>query len=148
MIRLLLAAILILPLAIGCTPAPATDTPSPEQAQGEPAAEEVSLPDLQATYNEAKAAYEEDNANAEGFVSAAMDYGMAVMYAPILPPATKYPLSLAIFKEVLEVDPEEANATDASETIIEIYGSMGRDVPEGSVEDFPLNLPEMASKEG
>lgn len=105
---------------------------------------DASLEDLQETYDEAKAAYEADEAESEGYIASAVEYGLAVMNSPLLPPRTKYPLSLAVLKEVLVVDPENDQAAKASEMIVDIYGSMGREVPEGTVEDFPLNLPDSA----
>lgn len=109
-----------------------------EVVQGTPEISDANLEDLQEAYNEAKAAYEADEAESEGYIASAVEYGMAVMYSDLLPPRTKYPLSLAVFKEVLVVDPENGEAAEASQTIVDIYGSMGREVPEGSVEDFPI----------
>ena len=64
----------------------------------------------------------------------------SIIYGAFLAVTVLWALSLAVFKEVLVVDPENGEATDASKMIVEIYGSMGREVPEGAVEDFPLDI--------
>ena len=154
MIRFPIAALIAMFVCSACTVTKTETTvneepeqPESAQTQVEPA-DDTNLEELQAAYNEAKTAYEADNAQSEHFITTAVEYGTAIMMAPQLAPRTKYPLSLAVFKEVLAIDPENKEATEASQTIVEIYGSMGREVPEGSVEDFPLDLSGSASSQG
>ena len=147
MIRFLILIGLAGILCAGCSVTKEETVALPAQeadvdAQEEPAAEGPDLKKLQTVYSDAKAAFESDEAQLDSYLTAAIEFGNAVMMAPELAPRTKYPHSLAVFKEVLALDPENEEAQTASQTIIDIYGSMGREVPEGTVEDFPLNLDE------
>lgn len=48
-----------------------------------------------------------------------------------LAPRVKYPNALKFYREVLKVDPKNKEAKVSSDTIVQIYKSMGRPVPGG-----------------
>ncbi len=52
------------------------------------------------------------------------------MLDPDLPPREKYPKSLAMFRDALEIDPNNALAKQSIQLIEDIYTSMGRPVPD------------------
>lgn len=53
-----------------------------------------------------------------------------VMLDPDLGPKEKYPKSLGMFRDALEVDPNNALAKESIKLIEDIYKSMGRPVPD------------------
>lgn len=53
-----------------------------------------------------------------------------IMLDPTLAPREKYPKSLGMFRDALEIDPNNALAKDSIKLIEDIYASMGRPVPE------------------
>jgi hypothetical protein len=53
-----------------------------------------------------------------------------IMLDPTLAPREKYPKSLGMFRDALEIDPNNALAKDGIKLIEDIYTSMGRPVPE------------------
>lgn len=53
-----------------------------------------------------------------------------VMLDPALAPREKYPQALKMFRESLEIDPNNALAKDSIKLIEDIYTSMGRPLPE------------------
>jgi hypothetical protein len=52
------------------------------------------------------------------------------MYSSPLPPGQKYPKALAMYREVLKLDPNHAEARDATKMIEDIYASLGKPVPQ------------------
>jgi tetratricopeptide (TPR) repeat protein len=52
------------------------------------------------------------------------------MLDPAVPPREKYPQALKMFREALQLDPNNALAKDGIKLIEDIYKSMGRPVPE------------------
>ena len=53
-----------------------------------------------------------------------------VMLDPALPPREKYPKALAMFRNALKIDPDNALAKDGVNLIEDVYRSMGRPVPQ------------------
>lgn len=53
-----------------------------------------------------------------------------VMLDPALPPREKYPTALAMFRDALKIDPDNALAKDGVTLIEDVYKSMGRPVPQ------------------
>jgi hypothetical protein len=53
-----------------------------------------------------------------------------VMLDPAIPPREKYPQALTMFREALQLDPDNTLAKDSIKLIEDIYKSMGRPVPE------------------
>ncbi len=52
------------------------------------------------------------------------------MLDPALAPREKYPQALVMFRDALQIDPNNALAKDSITLIEDIYTSMGRPVPE------------------
>jgi len=52
------------------------------------------------------------------------------MLDPALPPREKYPKALAMFRNALKIDPDNALAKDGVNLIEDVYRSMGRPVPQ------------------
>jgi tetratricopeptide (TPR) repeat protein len=103
-------------LAAGCgeteAPAPQTDGPAPYASKADSGKPDRDLGALE-----------------EKMEEATVEYGTAVMLAPELTPKEKYPKALRLFREVLKLDPDNAQAKKSAETIEAIYKSMGRPVP-------------------
>jgi hypothetical protein len=53
-----------------------------------------------------------------------------IMLDPALAPREKYPQALVMFRDALQIDPNNALAKDSIKLIEDIYKSMGRPVPE------------------
>jgi tetratricopeptide (TPR) repeat protein len=70
-----------------------------------------------------------DAALKQSLVLGHLKYANFFMYNDSLPPKVKYPGALKQYRAVLKVDPTNENAKQSSEMIINIYHSMGREVP-------------------
>lgn len=53
-----------------------------------------------------------------------------IMLDPALPPREKYPQALVMFRDALQIDPNNTLAKDSIKIIEDIYKGMGRPVPE------------------
>ena len=53
-----------------------------------------------------------------------------IMLDPVLAPKDKYPKALAMFRNALKIDPDNALSKNSIKLIEDIYKSMGRPVPE------------------
>ena len=87
---------------------------------------------FQAAYTTAKKALvakPKDKTVRAKFVAAADRYATAMMVESTLPPRLRYPGALRIYREVLKVDPKNAEARNNSKMIVDVYKSMGRPVP-------------------
>ncbi len=72
----------------------------------------------------------DDEALKQSQISANMKYAHFLMMNDTLPPRVKYPKALKHYRIVLKLDPNNKNAQDNANQIIEIYKMMGREVPE------------------
>lgn len=63
-------------------------------------------------------------------IAATLREAEAFMYGPDLEPRAKYPRALALYRKVIALDPANELAKESAETIVTIYESMGRSVPE------------------
>lgn len=72
----------------------------------------------------------EDEALKLSLISAHMKYAWYFMDNDTIPPRVKYPNALKHYRAVLKLDPNNKNAQDNANQIIEIYKMMGREVPE------------------
>jgi tetratricopeptide (TPR) repeat protein len=90
------------------------------------------LASLEEAYNKASDAFKKDQADSvkKAYIEATVKLATATMNAPELSPKEKYPKALKLYRLALQFDPENAEAKESSETIVEIYKSMGRPVPE------------------
>ena len=70
-----------------------------------------------------------DPALKQSRVQAHMKYATFFMYNDSLPPKVKYPTALKHYREVLKLDPSNADAKEQAQMIVDIYKSMGREVP-------------------
>ena len=70
-----------------------------------------------------------DEALKQSRISAHMKYAHFLMMNDTLPPRVKYPKALKHYRVVLQLDPNNKNAQDNANQIIEIYKMMGREVP-------------------
>lgn len=95
-------------------------------------AERLALANAKTKYTKAKAAYAKKPKDAKlkkGYIDAAVAYGTTTMNSGALTPREKYPIALAVYREVLKLDPKNKEALNNSKMIEEIYKSMGRPVP-------------------
>jgi tetratricopeptide (TPR) repeat protein len=70
-----------------------------------------------------------DVALKQSLVSAHLKYAAFFMYNDTLSPKEKYPSALKQYREVLKIDPTNADAKQNADLIINIYHQMGREVP-------------------
>jgi tetratricopeptide (TPR) repeat protein len=88
---------------------------------------------LQEEYEAAKAAYDlqpDDAGLRDQYVAATVIYGHESMMSPDLEARVKYRQALRLYREALELDPDNEVAKAESAMIVEIYEQMGRPVPE------------------
>lgn len=81
------------------------------------------------TAKKALTAKPKDKKARSAFVMAADRYATAMMVESTLAPRLRYPGALRIYREVLKVDPKNAEALNNSKMIVDVYKSMGRPVP-------------------
>lgn len=74
----------------------------------------------------ARQAYIDARKAKSGLEEAALHYGEVAVNSPTLRPGEKYPLSLALFRQVLEINPQNETAREWENTILSIYESMGK----------------------
>lgn len=82
---------------------------------------------------EARAAYDKnpgDAAAKKALVEVTLQNAQFYMYKSPLPPNQKYPKALKGYREVLALDPSNAQASDSIAMIESIYKSLGKPVPE------------------
>jgi tetratricopeptide (TPR) repeat protein len=70
-----------------------------------------------------------DPALKQSLISAHMKYGHYFMFNDTLSPKVKYPSALKHYREVLKLDPENKDAKENAQQIVDIYKMMGREVP-------------------
>ena len=70
-----------------------------------------------------------DPALRQSLLSAHMKFGHYYMFNDTLPPKVKYPNALKQYREVLKIDPNNEDAKNNAQQIIDIYKMMGREVP-------------------
>lgn len=118
-------------------PAPSTEdgpvTPeSGDKMFGGEGSSSEDLEKLKSGMETAKAAFDKapSDEKAKGaYVDATVKLATATMLAPELPPNQKYREALRLYREALKLDPDNEEAKSSSQTIIDIYESMGRPVP-------------------
>ena len=110
-------------------PAPARNPPgSPGASANAPSAP------LDGKVAEAKAAYDKNPGDAgvkKDYVEATFQNAQFYMYNSPLPPNQKYPKALALYRQVLALEPDNAEAKDAIKMIEDIYASLGKPIPQG-----------------
>ena len=72
----------------------------------------------------------EDVALKQSRITGHLKFATYYMYNDTLPPKAKYPNALKQYRAVLKIDPNNENAKGNADMIINIYHSMGREVPE------------------
>lgn len=88
---------------------------------------EDALANAQGELSAARQAYIDSRKSRSGLKEAALHYGEVAVNSPALMPGEKYPLSLALFRQVLEMDPDNETAREWENTILTIYKSLGRE---------------------
>lgn len=86
----------------------------------------------EANYKASKAAYEKkpsDPKLKDAYVKATNEYANSIMMNSAYTPVEKYPPALRLYREVLKVDPKNAEARRWIETIESIYRSLGKPIP-------------------
>lgn len=63
------------------------------------------------------------------FVSAAVEFGTAVMTSPDLPSNLKYKKALILYRRALQANPKQEEALSNSAMIESIYESLGKPIP-------------------
>ncbi|MFA6469847.1 MAG: hypothetical protein WCW35_13175 [Bacteroidota bacterium] len=71
-----------------------------------------------------------DPALKQSLISAHLKFGHYYMFNDTLAPRVKYPSALKQYREVLKLDPNQQDAKDNAQQIIDIYKMMGREVPQ------------------
>jgi tetratricopeptide (TPR) repeat protein len=71
-----------------------------------------------------------DPALKQSLISAHMKFGHYFMFNDTLAPKVKYPSALKHYREVLKLDPNNQDAKENAQQIIDIYKMMGREVPQ------------------
>jgi len=71
-----------------------------------------------------------DPALKQSLISAHMKFGHYYMFNDTLSPKVKYPSALKHYREVLKLDPNNQDAKENAQQIIDIYKMMGREVPQ------------------
>lgn len=71
-----------------------------------------------------------DPALKQSLISAHIKFGHFFMFNDTLSPKVKYPTALKHYREALKLDPNNADAKENAQQIIDIYKMMGRPVPE------------------
>ena len=82
---------------------------------------------------EAKAAYDKNPSDAaakKAYTDAMFQNAEYYMYTSPAPPNQKYPKALALYRQVLKLEPDNVRAKESAEIIEGIYRQMGRPVPE------------------
>jgi hypothetical protein len=82
---------------------------------------------------EAKAAFDKnpsDTAAKKAYTDAMFQNAEYYMYTSPAPPNQKYPKALALYRQVLKLEPDNVRAKESAEIIEGIYRQMGRPVPE------------------
>jgi tetratricopeptide (TPR) repeat protein len=115
---------------------PAQSGPMTESKPGagtSEASENAPAAPLDAKVAEAKAAYDKKPGDAglkKELVEATFQNAQFYMYKSPLPPNQKYPKALALYRQVVALDPDHAQAKDAIKIIEDIYASLGKPVPQ------------------
>jgi tetratricopeptide (TPR) repeat protein len=70
-----------------------------------------------------------DAALKQSLITAHLKYGHFFLMNDTLAPKVKYPNALKHYREVLKLDPNNQDAKDNAQQIVDIYKMMGREVP-------------------
>ena len=112
---------------------PAQDKGGPAMPQSGAMSPDAPDQPLDEKVAEARTAYEKnptDAAAKKALIDATLQNAQFYMYKSPLPPNQKYPKALKGYKEVLKLDPSNAQASDSIAMIESIYKSLGKPVPE------------------
>jgi hypothetical protein len=108
------------------------DTPGKSQSESTLSSEtpkpNLNVAALEKDYLEKKQKFEADASARSEFIEAAIAYADALNFGPGVP-SEKYPKALAVYEEVLAVDASNRQALQGRRIIIEVYESMGKEVP-------------------
>lgn len=95
-------------------------------------AERAKITAGETSYTATKKAYlakKTDRKLKANFVKATVELGTTVMMSPLLSPKEKYPRALRLYREALQLDPQNKEALNNKKLIENIYQQMGRPVP-------------------
>lgn len=112
------------------SPAPMKTSPGTGTGAMSPEAPDQPMDDKVA---EAKAAYEQNPSDAaakKAYLNVTLQNAQFYMYKSPLPPNQKYPKALHGYREVLKLDPSNAQASESIAMIEGIYKSLGKPVPD------------------
>ncbi|MFZ4622028.1 MAG: tetratricopeptide repeat protein [Bacteroidota bacterium] len=70
-----------------------------------------------------------DPALKQSLITAHVKFGHFYLFNDTLAPKVKYPNALRQYREALKLDPENKDAKENAQQIIDIYKMMGREVP-------------------
>jgi tetratricopeptide (TPR) repeat protein len=111
----------------------AASAPKPSEGPVDDKAEAASLAKLEAAYESAKGAFDKapkDSAKKGAYVAATLKLAYDTMTAESLAPKDKYPKALRLYRDVLKLEPKNAEAIEWRNQIEAIYTSMGRPIPQ------------------
>lgn len=101
-------------------------------AQGDLKAEKAKLGRLEKAYVSAKSAWKAKPKSPQlkgAYARATNNLASAVMVSPALDSKAKYPKALRLYREVLKVQPKNAEALKYRDLIESIYRSMNKPIP-------------------
>jgi hypothetical protein len=107
-------------------------TPETVPAPEKPVMKKVTLAEAKAKAATTEKAYnlnKKDVAAKKNYAAALTEYGEVMMLDETIPPRTRYPEALKLYRKALVVDPTNTKAKENLKMIEDVYKKMGKEVP-------------------